>query len=53
MHLSTQEFVAFTLDGELTKFLESLFRDDFGAHETIIRLDLTFSQPAPFRFSAS
>jgi len=53
MHLSTHEFVALAVDGELTKFLETQFRYDFGAHEAIIHLDQTPSQPAQFQFSAS
>jgi hypothetical protein len=53
MHLSTHEFVTLSVDWELTKFLETQFGNDFGAHKTIIHLNLTCSQPALFRFSAS
>jgi hypothetical protein len=38
MHLSTHEFVALAVDSELTKFLETQFGNDFGAHEKIIHL---------------
>ena len=50
MHLSTHEFVALAVDGELTKFLETQFGNDFGAHEAIIHLNQTLSQPAQFQF---
>jgi hypothetical protein len=53
MHLPTHELVALAVDWELTKFLETQFGYDFGAHRVIIHLNQTPLQPAQFQFSAS
>ena len=47
MHLSTHEFVALAVDWELTKFLETQFGNDFGAHEAL------YTSTKPFRSQRS